>query len=307
MLIGKDEFNMRKLVFDVGGSSIKYAIMDQEANFYERGSVDTPLDNLPHFLDTIQEVYQTYQEEVDGVAFSMPGQIDSDSGYFFSGGALLYNIGINVLEALKERIAVPISIENDGKSAALAEVWKGNLMDVEDGIVIILGTGIGGGMIKNRRLHKGKHFFAGEFSYILEPAKTLSFTNAWAMKGSTTALLMGAAKCKQKEMSEITGYDVFHWIEQKDPAILEFFDEFCMDLARQIHNFQCIYDPDRILLGGGISKQPILVETIKEKLKIIYDFIPLPLPEAELDTCKHYNDSNLIGALYNYYLHFPEE
>nr|WP_278335887.1 ROK family protein [Desnuesiella massiliensis] len=66
-------------------------------------------------------------------------------------------------------------------------------------------------------------------------------------------------------------------------------------------------DPEKILIGGGISKQAILVKKIRENLQKIYATILFDIPHAIVDTCKYFNDSNLIGALYNYYLQFPEE
>lgn len=93
---------------------------------------------------------------------SLPGRMDSNKGYLYSGGMLQYNRGKNIVEILEKRCPVPITIENDGKCAALAEAWIGNLKDCDDGIVVILGTGIGGGIIKDKKLHKGKHFMAGE-------------------------------------------------------------------------------------------------------------------------------------------------
>ena len=76
------------------------------------------------------------------------------------------------------------------------------------------------------------------------------------------------------------------------------------DLAGQIYNLQCLLDPEKILIGGGVSKQKILLEKIQEKLDQIYDKFPLPVPKADIDVCRYYNDSNFIGGLYNYQLHF---
>ena len=71
-----------------------------------------------------------------------------------------------------------------GKSAALAEVWKGNLKDCQDGIVIVVGSGLGGGIIKDGQLWKGQHLFAGEFSYIFQGEELL----LWKMLGRLKAV-----------------------------------------------------------------------------------------------------------------------
>ena len=78
------------LVLDVGGSAIKYAIMDEEKNIYERGKKPTPLDCLESFVEAIGSIYDRYSD-VSGIAMSMPGMINPEIGYCFTGGALEYN------------------------------------------------------------------------------------------------------------------------------------------------------------------------------------------------------------------------
>ena len=83
------------LVLDVGGSAIKYAVMDAEKNIYERGKVPTPLDCLEAFVKSIESLYNKYSD-VSGIAMSMPGRIDPTKGYCFTGGALAYNHDMNM-------------------------------------------------------------------------------------------------------------------------------------------------------------------------------------------------------------------
>ncbi|MGN1343774.1 MAG: ROK family protein [Traorella sp.] len=293
---------MKKLVIDIGGTFIKYALMDDDANIYEKGSTKTPQDSLAELIDAIYLIYKQYQNDVDGIALSLPGNIDSDTGLIYSPGALTYNANVNIIDEIHQRINLPVSVENDGKSAALAEVWKGKLKDCENGIVLILGTGIGGGIIHHKEIVKGKHFFAGEVSYMISNLcnPTFNFYEAFAMKGSTSALILRTAELKQMDPNEIDGIKVFEWIEQNDQDALQSLDEMTSVLANAIYNLQCLFDPDKILIGGGISKQPRLLTDIQNKLKRIYEQIPFPIPQANVDVCAHFNDSNLIGALYRY-------
>ncbi len=295
---------MNKLVMDVGGSAIKIAVMDDEANILVHDERTTPMDSLEHFLDVICEVYEQYKDQVDGIALSMPGNIDSETGQIYSPGALSYNANVNIIEKLHQRIHVRIAVENDGKSAALAEVWKGKLKDCKDGVVMILGTGIGGGIVINRKVIKGNHFFAGELSFLSVNAKMNGFRDVFAMHGSTTALIMNVAQKKNVSPETLNGIKIFEMIHQKDPIACACLEELCDVLASQIYNLQCLLDPDKILLGGGISKQPILLETVSKKLEEIYTKLPFEIPHAQIDTCEYYNDSNLIGALYHFQQQF---
>lgn len=291
---------MKKLVFDVGASAIKYALMDDDANIYDKGKEVTPHDTLQHFLEIIKTIYQKYQDEIDGIAFSIPGTIDSSCGQIYAPGGLIYNENINLANEIKAFTDLPVKLENDGKCAALAEVWKGNLKDCQDGVVIVVGSGLGGGIIKDGHLWKGRHLFAGEFSYVFQGASGSFMDSAWAMKGSTTALIMEVAANKQIDISELDGYKVFQMIESGDEIASKALENVAKNLAIGIYNLQCILDPEKILIGGGISQQPLLINKIQSQLDAIYSSLPFEIPRAAVDNCCFYNDSNLIGALYNF-------
>lgn len=289
---------MKKLVFDVGASAIKYALMDDEAKIYEKGKVKTPQDTLAHFLLELKTIYQQYQEQIDGIALSVPGTVDSQTGQIYAPGGLAYNENVNLADQLHTFTTLPVKVENDGKSAALAELWKGNLKGHQSGIVLVLGSGIGGGIIQDGKLWKGQHLFAGEFSYILGDDPN-SFMDVWAMQASTTALIMETAKRKAMDWQTMDGYQIFDWIKENDPAACEALEAVAKNIAKGIFNLQCILDPEKVLIGGGISQQPSLLEKINTELDKIYRFIPFTIPHAQVETCKYFNDSNLIGALYH--------
>ena len=137
---------MEYLVLDVGGSAIKYALMNDELEFLEKGQVPTPKTSLEDFKKEIQSLYQKYQERVDGIAMSLPGLINKKTNKMQIPGALLYNQNVDILKELKSVTTNRLTIENDAKCAALCEVVYGSLKDSQVGAVCIIGTGIGGGV-----------------------------------------------------------------------------------------------------------------------------------------------------------------
>lgn len=291
--------DMKILTFDVGGTFIKYALMNEDSDILEKGKVKTPQDAQESFFQALDGVVFSY-EDLDGLAFSLPGIMDAPKGYIYVGGALLYNNECNMVELLKKRYGLPVTIENDARCAALAEVWKGNLSDCEDGIVMILGTGVGGAIIKHREVHRGKGFFAGEFSYIMDSTvMEKGFEASFATRASAIAFVE-RVKARKGIQTDFSGEDVFHLIEEKDEIAISCLREYCDCIAIELFNLQAIYDPDRICIGGGISQQPKLVETIKECLANIYAKIPWTIPSGEIVPCRFANDSNLIGACYNF-------
>lgn len=294
------------LVLDIGGSAIKYAILDHEAIILEKSSVKTPLDRLESLIETIVGIYNQYESEINGLAISLPGVLDSDTGVMYSGGSLLFNEGHNLIEILQKHCPKPITIENDGKCAALAEIWQGSMKGIKDGVVIVLGTGVGGGIIIDGKLHKGHHFYAGEFSFIrTNSTEPDNFKYCWGYQSGNHTLTVAGARVK--EVEEMDGHQFFKYANEGDQDILTILDEFTANIALQILNLQLIISPQRVAIGGGISTQPILIEYIKNnvnKLSEVYgDKFKIFRPDLEIVPCQFRNDSNLLGALYHHLKH----
>lgn len=295
---------MNVLVFDIGGTFIKYALMSKEGEILEKDKTPTPLSSQKELFDALFQVYRKYEKDVEGIAISMPGNIDVEKGYIYTPGALTFNAGTYFVDDLKKRIPLEnIYIENDGKSAALAEMWLGNLKGCQNGAVMILGTGIGGALIANGKLLKGKHFFAGELSFLMEDPDHVDYQHIFAMNGSTISLVGRYAAMKGLNQKEVTGETIFEAIKNGDETAISCLEHMCKHIAIQIFNTQCFIDPEVVCIGGGVSQQPILLETIQKYLKEIYDKMPFPVPSVQVTTCKFLADANLIGALYNYLLH----
>lgn len=137
----------RYLLIDIGGTYIKYCLADEMARPLESGKVPTPMQSLDALLDAIAGFAAPYQGTLEGCAISMPGRIDTRTGIAHTGGMLSGYMWEQPFAAqVSERLGVPVTIANDGKCAAAAEAWTGALADVENGLVVVLGTGIGGGI-----------------------------------------------------------------------------------------------------------------------------------------------------------------
>ena len=295
---------MKYLVLDIGGSAIKYALMTHKLDFIEKGKELTPLDNIQNFIKIIGKIYDKYKNKIAGIAISMPGILDIEKGYAYTGGALEYNSRKKIVKILQKRCPTKITIENDGKCAALAEVWKGNLKSCNNAIVIVLGTAIGGGIIIDKKVYKGKNFFAGEFSSINTNVNDPgNFKSSWAYINGSRALIRAAAKVKNVRPEELDGYKVFEYANSGDKAILKILDDFTYKLVVQIYNLQCIFNPDAFAIGGGISSQDILMKYINKNLDKYHTIFNFHFPKPKVVRCKFKNDANLVGALYNFLIH----
>ncbi len=288
---------------DVGGSSIKYALMDEEANVLEKGEVETPSESLDSFVEAIGQIYDRYKDVISGIAMSAPGRIDCFTGYMFSGGALRYIENIAMKEEIQKRCPIDISIENDGKCAALAELWKGSLKDSEHGLVLTLGTGIGGGVIVNGKLLRGKNFASGELSSF--PTTILPVKdpiNFWANINGIRGLTQVYEMRLNLKHDSVNGKTFFKAVNENEPVALEVLEEFASNFANAIFAIQAVLDTEKVAVGGGISSQDRLIEALNRKVSELFDrFASItPLLKPLVVRCEFGNDSNLIGALYHH-------
>ncbi len=182
----------------------------------------------------------------------------------------------------------------------------GNLRGCRDGAVIVLGTGIGGGIVVDGKVHKGKDFFAGELSFLMGNVEESEFDKAMGTNASTAALTGMVAAAAALDAEEVDGYKVMELREAGNEAAVACFDLVCRRLSGLVYNLICLMNPERVLIGGGISRQPLLIQTIRDMTEQRLEQIRqcgFDIPGTEIMNCAHHNDSNLIGALYNYLLH----
>jgi len=295
---------MKYLVIDVGGSAIKYALMDRNAEILESGQLVTPKDNIDDFDQIIIGLYQQYKDQIAGIAFSLPGVIDSEQGKTITGGSLTYNDHRNFIADIYRHCPMPISIENDAKCAALAEAWKGSLVGCKNGIVVVLGTAVGGGIFLNGQLYKGSHFAAGELSYLLTDSWHCKGEpyHYWGRDGGARGLCRAVEQIKHLPAKSVNGQQVFAWAREGDIKVCEALDAYTYRLAMQFFNLQSLFDPDVIAVGGGISAQHLLFEYIEQNMLYLEQHLPMHLTVPKIVRCHFMNDANLVGALHHHLL-----
>lgn len=317
------------LVFDVGGTFVKYACMTGEGEIREKGKFESKRakETKPEeFIEAIGKVYDEYKEKetIEGIAMDLPGRVDVENGIVYGGGALTYLDKVPVGDLLSKRCdGIRVALENDGKCAALAEVWLGNAKDVQNAVVMVFGTGIGGGVIIERKVYRGNRMIAGELSYMMgnmdrkdmykmkQLPKCTNLYEAYdcsfflSATASTAANCVLAAKKLQKNPAEVTGELIYKLAKEGNKDMQELLEDFYFSIAKGCCTLYAILDPDVILIGGGISAEPAFFEGIMRYVNEIKQTDPI-LNEIRLDVCKYRNDSNLFGALYNFKQKYKE-
>ena len=295
----------RYLVFDWGGTSLKYAYMSEDGQIIQKNSVSSPARSATkeEFYTILDSVVNQF-DDISGIAISSSGVIDSVNGVVDVIGAFPFLNGVCIAEELSQRYNKKVTIENDGKCAALAELWIGNLKDVDDGAVIVIGTNIGCAVILNRKLRRGKRFLCGELCACSTDDKHLNDPYSYAGQHGTPYL----CKIMQEKMGlndEMDGIEAFNYINNKDPKALEALKEYTDSLAMMLFNIHIFLDLEKILIGGGISAQPVLLDSLRKSIRDIATYhvdivkgtyYPLPV----IDVCRFHNEANLLGALYHF-------
>ncbi len=289
------------LAIDLGGTAIKYGTVDENLSFISKGKVPSRCESQEVFIEDLKKIYAEYGEGTEGVCISMPGVIDRYKGFAHTGGAFTWIRQIPIASILQEALGTKVTICNDAKAAALAEIGFGNLKGIRSGIAVILGTGIGGAVVINGSLVDGSHYSAGEFSFLREDVRArennhdiFAFTNG-------VAGLKNAIK-EASGLDNIDGLEAFRLIkEEHNEAVLQGVRDFCWYLAFHIYNLQAALDADRFVIGGGISNEPMFIELVQEAVRekfasAIFPGIPMP----EVMVCRYQSDANLIGAVYNF-------
>ena len=289
------------LSIDIGGTYIKHALINGSGQIISLEKISTPTE-LGHFKKALATIVTYHQDTIKAIAISSPGKIDSENGVIYHGGSLTFLHEFQIKSFMEKLTQLPCHIMNDGKAAALAELWLGQLKGIQNGGVMTLGTGVGGGLILDGTLHSGSHFQAGELSFMFlsanYPADVSTIAGA---RGSAVNFIKQAASALALADS-LDGKTVFNELEKKNTQIYPLFESFCRDIAFIIINLQSVVDLEKIAIGGGISAQPLLVEEIKKQYLGILNSIPLlssMLTPVELTTCHFRNEAGLLGALYH--------
>lgn len=287
---------MKYLVYDIGGSFIKYAIINSERDILQSGKMKTPKDSLAQFVTCVKEVYDTYGENVEGIAISMPGKIDVFNGYAHTAGLLTYLEQTNIVSLFHTFTNKAVSVENDGKCVALAESWCGTLQDVDCGIALVFGSGVGGGLIIDRKLHRGFNGIAGEFSFIRDEK------GMFGGSGSVIVMLKNAAKELDIATELLNGEMFFDLINNNNPIAKKHLQAFCDTIAQKLYNLQYIIDPQIIAIGGGISVQEVFLQELNASIERYYQTYPFQIQKPTIVPCTYRSDANLLGALMNHHL-----
>lgn len=288
---------MNVLSMDVGGTSIKHAIINEE-KIVVKGFTPTP-STKEDFLEAVKGITETYAENYDfnDITLSFPGYINPNNGYAETAGALGFFKESNILAHLAKTIGQKYvyHIENDANCAAIAEKSSGRAVDNQSFLLVTVGTGFGGAFYINNELVRGFQYKAGEFGRMRITART-DMDKKVNKLASVRKLIKHYKEMKDLSVDEVvSGEDILDK-SKDDPETEALVQRWIDDICVAIFNVATVINPEKILIGGGISSHPSFLPRISETMDILNDWVEFKVP---IETCKYYNEAGLLGAYYN--------
>jgi len=290
---------------DIGGTSCKLAAVREDGSVYGQQEYPVSFDGYATpIIDTvtraIREFLVEHPDEFTAIGCSASGQIDTASGTVIGTAGHIRNyIGSNFKQRFEEEFHLATTVVNDANCMILAEQWIGNARGMHDVVGITIGTGVGGGIIVNDEILLGSSGIAGEVGHMIIHASgekcSCGNQGCYERYASTTALLRRAAEVTGD--SSLTGRDLFRMAQQGNGAVLAILTDWEKDIASGLISLVHIFNPECIIIGGGVSTQEdLLIRPVEEMVRA--RIMPRFNDNLKIRRALLGNDAGMVGAVY---------
>ncbi len=269
------------LIFDIGGTYIKYAIIKSGEIVY-KNKVATPHSSL--ITNTLSNIATKLSAKyhISEIGISSAGQINSKLGkVIYAGNTMPGYSGTELKQEVQMATKLNVSVIND------VEACMYNYIDANDLLYIAIGTGIGGGYIHNNQVHTGDNGFSMEIGHMYHQRGD-EFENIC----STKSLLY---KYYQKSGNNVSGEELDQLFNSNDRLAQEIVEEYLYDLALGIININYILDCNHVILGGGIAEAtffcPYKIQEYIQELNLARG-----KPTLKIEKSTYGNDAPLYGV-----------
>ena len=283
-------------VVDIGGTNIKYGFLPagaQTPQFTKEAPTNAHLGGTA-LMETVQALLRALPA-FERIGVSTCGQVDRQTGGIrYATDNVPRYTGTPVRSLLEEAFGVPVAVENDVNAAALGEAHFGAGRGCQHFLCLTYSTGIGGAAILNGELYTGFHGAAGEFGHIVTHAGgrkcTCGGEGCYETYASTRALTREAESLLGHP---VNGRELFALLHHGNQAIVQLVDSWIGEIAVGLAGLAYSLDPERIVLGGGIMKEPYLLPRLKQALdaRLMPSYRDIALVPAQLG-----NTAGLMGA-----------
>ncbi len=303
---------------DLGGTGIKAGIVDEKGTILHKDSCPTGVergyeavirDMATLALRAVKDSGHR-MDEIRAIGIGLPGIMDQRTGVVPFCTNLFWH-DVPLVAEMAKYTDVPVFADNDATVAGLAESVAGVSAGCDSSVFVTLGTGVGGGVILNGRVFSGSHGVATEVGHMVTvdggEMCTCGKRGCWERYASATALIReGRRLCKARpdtplmkavngDPEAVTAKHVIDLAKAGDPDCSKLFDDYAHHLCVGLANLINLYDPEVIVLGGGVSHAgQFLLDAIQARLPEMVFFKTMPYARVAL--ARLTNDAGIIGA-----------
>jgi len=294
---------MKKIGIDLGGTSIKAGVVDGGRIVYKDSrptdltwGFEKTVDEIAALIKIVADLAKVDFKKCGVIGIGSPGLIDTAKGEVVYSNNIKWK-NAPLAKELGGRLGVPVKIHNDAKAAALGESIYGAGKDYKTVALLTLGTGVGGGIIRNGKIEETQVAAGSLFGHM-----SINYNGrlcACGRKGcleayASATALVADAKAVMK-INNLDGKAIFDTYRQGDVAAKKVVDNYIKYLGEGIASIINVCCPDAVILGGGLSGAgDILIDGLK---KYIGDKIfGAGLIKVDIITSRLGNDAGIIGA-----------
>jgi glucokinase len=312
-----DSSNHLVCAVDLGGTNLRAANIDREGSIHERFRVSTPVTNNPNEIvsaiaSAVTECANraaTRGEQIQAVSVVVPGSVQADSGVIVNAPNIPAIVSFDLGQALTTELHRPISLENDANAAAVGEMWCGAGRHCRTIICLTLGTGVGSGIILDGKLWHGIDGTGGEIGHTsvvpIDGVKCkCGGIGCLEVYASATAIVRltreGLPDHPQSILhatpdADLSAKEVARAANEGDAFALEVFRKMGMYLGIAMANVVNIFNPEMIIVGGGVSESFDLFAPYA-RAEIIKRAFPVPAQRCQVVKAECGDDAGLLGA-----------
>ncbi len=297
------------LACDLGGTNLRMSVVNNKGEILCRMKAETPQNSLDELIEKIKSLIKECQNKVKSVealSIAVPAALDAEKGVIFKAPNLPFLDGLRITEILEDSVHIPCLIENDANAAAIGEHTFGAAKSKESFIMVTLGTGVGGGIIIENKLWRGRDGTAGEIGHIcVEPNGAYcgcgskgcleQYASASAVVRITKEMRRKYPESPLHSKLHFSSEDVFNAAICKDELALKVFEKMGFYLGIGLASLINVLNPEAIVIGGGGSNawDLFIPSTAVQIRKRAYE---APANRAEILKASLGDDAGILGA-----------
>lgn len=312
---------MYRIGVDLGGTNIVAGIIDENMQIVSRVSVSTPVGGS--YKDIVKEIYSAVLlavkkinidfDCIEKIGVCSPGTVNSENGNVeFAGNLKFHNVPLRT--ELEKYFNIPVSLCNDGDAMTYGEFIAGSGKETNNFVTVVLGTGVGGAVIIDKKRIKGTNYAVGEIGHIVMVLDgeqcNCGRKGCFEAYASATALIRQTKKAMQsdlnsvmwqlvdKNISDVTAKTAFDGAKLNDQTAKTVVETYIKYLACGITNLINIFQPDVLCIAGGVSNEGEYLLTPLHEIVEKERYSKYSVKQTKICTSLLGGSAAIIGAAY---------